>query len=147
MKYSGRNSGLSSSGHESNLMFMLSILLISLILGGGVVWLYCDYRYENTVSRLQENTLKLEACVSNLDLKRNMETTLLDIITLTGKYQKMLSIQLKNRYPLISDTLIPLQEELDNLKRLYSGYEEKLAKIENRNQRQIGLNFYDIQAK
>ena len=40
-----------------------------------------------------------------------------------------------------------VEEELENLKRLYIGYEEKLAKIENRGQRQIDLNFYKIIAK
>ena len=29
--------------HGSNLLFMLTIFLISLVLGGGIVWLYCDY--------------------------------------------------------------------------------------------------------
>ena len=133
--------------HPSNQLLMLSILLISLVLGGGIVWVYCDYRYEKAVSRSDKQTLKLEVCESKLDLNRNIETTLLDIISLTGKYQKKSNVHLIDKSPDVSNTLIPLQEELENLKRLYIGYEEKLAKIENRGQRQIDLNFYKIIAK
>ena len=125
----------------ASLLFIVSILSISALLGGGLVWLYGDYRYDQAMSRLRAETLKVQTCESKIDLYRNVETTLQDILLLTGKYQKALGAHLKDASSGVSDQLASLQEELDELKQQYRLYEKKLAGIENRTPRPIDLNF------
>ena len=43
--------------YRSNLLLMISILLISLVVGGGIVWVYCDYQYKNVTARLEKVVL------------------------------------------------------------------------------------------
>ncbi|HIJ56587.1 MAG TPA: hypothetical protein HPQ03_10730 [Deltaproteobacteria bacterium] len=133
--------------HGSNLLFVLSILLISLVLGGGIVWVYCDYRYENVIYRLKKETLKSQACESKIDLHRNVETALQDIVAISGEFQKEFGTYFKGRSLDMGDKLILLQEELVRARQQYRVYEEKLAKIENRDLRHIALSFEFATAK
>ncbi len=129
------------STNGASLLFIVSILLISALLGGGLVWLYGDYRYDQAMSRLRAETLKVQTYESKIDLHRNVETTLQDILLLAEKYQKAFGAHLKDASTGESDQLVSLQEELDELKRQYRLYERKLAEIENRTPRPVDLVF------
>ena len=133
--------------HGSIQLLMLSILLISLVLGGGIVWVYRDYRYENVIYRLKKETLKSQTCESKIDLHRTVEAALQDIVAIAGKYRKELGPYFKDGALDMGDKLILLREELSSAKHQYRVHEEKLAEIENRDPRHIDLSFEFTKAK